>query len=39
MLYLTYKNGKVSDAILWATDLKSYPVEVEVNHNKFDGTK
>jgi hypothetical protein len=24
-------NGKVSDATVWATDLKSYPVEVEQN--------
>jgi 3-phenylpropionate/trans-cinnamate dioxygenase ferredoxin subunit len=23
------RNGKVSDATVWATDLKSYPVEVE----------
>ncbi|MFL6398953.1 MAG: Rieske (2Fe-2S) protein [Nitrososphaeraceae archaeon] len=25
------RNGKVSDATVWATDLKSYPVEVEDN--------
>ena len=25
------RNGKVSDATVWATDLKSYPVEVEEN--------
>ena len=23
------RNGKVSDATVWATDLKSYPVEIE----------
>jgi nitrite reductase/ring-hydroxylating ferredoxin subunit len=30
---------KVSDATVWPTDLESYPVEVEVNHNRFDGIK
>jgi nitrite reductase/ring-hydroxylating ferredoxin subunit len=40
------RNGKVSDATVWATDLKSYPVEVEedtgdiwINPNGIDNSK
>ena len=39
------RNGKVSDATVWATDLKSYPVEVEdtgdiwINPNGINNTK
>ena len=40
------RNGKVSDATVWATDLNSYPVEVEedtgdiwINPNGINNTK